>query len=121
MFVKFITREAFRGFKKVKVGTPGVKDAGKHANYDVFSVPQNEETAEVLFDDVDYLDTWKAMEKLVVSGKVRAIGVSNFNHKQLQRLIDCGSIKPAVLQVERNPRFSQVRNKKVTKLSFITA
>ena len=36
----------FSGFQKVKVGTPGVKDAGKHANYDVFSVPQSEETAE---------------------------------------------------------------------------
>ena len=49
------------------------------------------------------------MEKLVASGKVRALGVSNFNHKQLQRLINEGTIKPSVLQVERNPRFSQVR------------
>ena len=111
-------KKTFRGFKKVKVGTPGFKDAGKHANYDVFSVPQNEQTAEVMFDDVDYLETWKAMEKLVASGKVRAIGVSNFNHKQLQRLIDCGSIKPAVLQVERNPRFTQVSIKKVTFETF---
>lgn len=61
----------------------------------------------MLFDNVDYLETWREMEKLVASGKVRAIGVSNFNHVQLQRLIDCGSIKPSVLQVERNPRFSQ--------------
>ena len=52
----------------------GVQDAGKHANYDVFSVPQNEETAEVLFDDVDYLATWKAMEELVKKGKVKSIG-----------------------------------------------
>ena len=27
-------------FEKIKVGTPGFKDAGKHAHYDVFSVPQ---------------------------------------------------------------------------------
>ena len=95
------------GFQKVKVGTPGVKDAGKHADYDVYSVPQSEETAQVQFDNVDYLETWRAMEKLVASGKVRAIGVSDFNHVQLARLIEEGTIKPAVLQVERNPRFSQ--------------
>jgi len=95
------------GFQKVAVGTPGMKDAGKHANYDVFSVPQNEETAEVLFDDVDYLATWKAMEELVKKGKVKSIGVSNFNHVQMERLINEGNIKPSVLQVERNPRFSQ--------------
>ena len=53
----------------------GVQDAGKHANYDVFSVPQNEETAEVLFDNIDYLETWKAMEELVKKGKVKTIGV----------------------------------------------
>ena len=52
----------------------GAQDAGKHANYDVFSVPQNEETAEVLFDDIDYLATWKAMEELVKKGKVKSIG-----------------------------------------------
>lgn len=27
-------------FQKIKVGTPGFKDAGKHAHYDVYSVPQ---------------------------------------------------------------------------------
>ena len=37
--------------------------------------------------------------------------MSNFNHEQMERVIKEGSIKPAVLQVERNPRFTQVRKK----------
>ena len=58
------------------------------------------------------MDTWRAMEKLVKDGKVRAIGMSNFNHLQMERVIAEGTIKPAVLQVERNPRFTQVFIKK---------
>ena len=65
----------------------GAQDAGKHANYDVFSVPQNEETAEVLFDDTDYLATWKAMEELVKKGKVKSIGKLRFmNPKILEQI-----------------------------------
>lgn len=40
------------------------------------------------------------MEKLVDSGKVRSIGVSNFNSKQIQNIIDNCRIKPAVNQVK---------------------
>lgn len=38
--------------------------------------------------ETTYLDTWKAMEELVKSGKVRAIGVSNFNRVEIQNLVD---------------------------------
>lgn len=51
------------------------------------------------YSDVDYIETWRALEACVVSKKVRSIGVSNFNHKQIERIIGDCSIKPAVLQV----------------------
>ncbi|KAK7471851.1 hypothetical protein BaRGS_00035510 [Batillaria attramentaria] len=64
-------------------------------------LPQDE-NGKVLFSDVDYLDTWRAMEDCVDLGLVRDIGCSNFNSQQLQRLIDEARIKPAVNQVEVN-------------------
>lgn len=53
----------------------------------------------MIYSDVDYLETWKALETKVKEGKIRSIGLSNFNIKQIQRVIDNCVIKPAVLQV----------------------
>jgi aldehyde reductase len=61
----------------------------------------------MIYSDVDYLDTWKAMEHMVKQGKVRSIGLSNFNEAQIQRVIENGEVKPAVLQVELHPYFQQ--------------
>ena len=44
-------------------------------------------------EPVDYVDTWKAMEELVKCGKVKSIGVSNFNEFQLNRLMTECTIK----------------------------
>ncbi|KHJ87526.1 oxidoreductase, aldo/keto reductase family protein [Oesophagostomum dentatum] len=49
---------------------------------------------------IDHVETWHAMEKLYDSGKVKAIGLSNFNAKQVQNVYDHARIKPANLQVE---------------------
>uniref|UniRef100_A0A2M3ZB15 Putative aldo/keto reductase family n=1 Tax=Anopheles braziliensis TaxID=58242 RepID=A0A2M3ZB15_9DIPT len=57
--------------------------------------------------EVDYLDTWKAMEKLLKTGKVRAIGVSNFNSEQIARLLAECEIKPVTNQVECSPGLNQ--------------
>uniref|UniRef100_A0A1A9WTK9 NADP-dependent oxidoreductase domain-containing protein n=1 Tax=Glossina brevipalpis TaxID=37001 RepID=A0A1A9WTK9_9MUSC len=57
--------------------------------------------------DIDYLDTYKAMEELVKSGLVRSIGVSNFNSEQLQRILDHCRIKPVTNQVECSPALNQ--------------
>jgi len=46
------------------------------------------------------LDTWKAFETLYKMGKVKAIGVSNYNVHHLQHLLDNAEIKPMVNQVE---------------------
>ncbi|CAN0104865.1 aldo-keto reductase family 1 member B1-like isoform X1 [Lampetra fluviatilis] len=61
----------------------------------------------ILAADVDYVDTWKAMEVLVKEGLVKSIGVSNFNIAQLQRLLSVATIKPAVNQVELHPYLPQ--------------
>lgn len=49
--------------------------------------------------DVDYIDTWKAMENLVKLGLVKSIGVSNFNSEQIDRLLQVAEIKPVTNQV----------------------
>ncbi|CAL6411357.1 unnamed protein product [Bathycoccus prasinos] len=51
--------------------------------------------------------TWRAMERLVDIGAVRAIGVSNFSVKKLKHILSFCKIKPAVCQVEIHPYWRQ--------------
>ncbi len=55
-----------------------------------------------------YKDTWKALEKLHADGKVRAIGVSNFQIHHLEDLLADATVRPVVNQVELHPLLSQV-------------
>ncbi|KAL2842164.1 NADP-dependent oxidoreductase domain-containing protein [Aspergillus pseudoustus] len=57
--------------------------------------------------DVDYVTTYKAMEKLLETGKVRAIGVSNFNIRRLEELLSQVSVVPAANQIEAHPYLQQ--------------
>lgn len=52
------------------------------------------------------------MERLIETGKVKSIGVSNFNSEQIARLLAVAKIPPVVNQVECSPSISQ---KKLTK------
>jgi D-xylose reductase len=61
------------------------------------------------FEDVPIIDTWKAMEKLVDDGKVKSIGVSNFNGSLLLDLLRSCKIKPQLLQIEHHPYLVQPR------------
>ena len=54
-----------------------------------------------------YLDTWRALGKIVADGRARAIGVSNFKPAHLRRLIDETGVVPAVNQVELHPLLQQ--------------
>ena len=54
----------------------------------------------------DYPGTWRAMEKAVKAGKVRAIGLSNFYPDRFVDMAECAEIKPAVNQLKTNV-FSQ--------------
>lgn len=51
----------------------------------------------------DYYNAWRALEKAQKAGKVRAIGVSNFESYQVEDLIVHNDIKPAVNQIQINP------------------
>lgn len=55
-----------------------------------------------------YKDTWRALEKLYADGKVRAIGVSNFQIDHLEDLLTEAKVKPMVNQVELHPLLSQL-------------
>ena len=53
----------------------------------------------------DFVGAWRDMEKAVAMGKVRALGISNFdaNDEVFNRIMEAATIKPAVLQMECHP------------------
>mgnify|MGYP001109430014 CR=1 FL=1 len=53
----------------------------------------------------DFVGAWKDMEKAVQMGKVRALGISNFdaNDEVFNEIMEKSTIKPAVLQIECHP------------------
>ena len=59
------------------------------------------------------LDAYRALEKLLADGKVRAIGVSNFMPEHLDRLLTETSVVPAVNQIELHPYFQQTALQRV--------
>ncbi len=60
----------------------------------------------------DYIGAWKDMEKAVKCGKVKSIGLSNFESTRLEELLSIAEIKPSVLQVECHPYYQQTNLKK---------
>ncbi|KAJ5212566.1 uncharacterized protein N7498_004212 [Penicillium cinerascens] len=60
-----------------------------------------------ILEDIDIVDTYKAMEKLLKTGKTKAIGVSNFSKPEIERLVKEASVVPAVHQMECHPWLQQ--------------
>jgi methylglyoxal/glyoxal reductase len=54
-----------------------------------------------------YKDAWRALETLYKEGRVKAIGVSNFQIHHLEDLMKDAEIKPMINQVECHPRLTQ--------------
>lgn len=52
-----------------------------------------------MFSDVDYVDTWKAVEETVKKGFAKSIGLSNFNKRQIERILDVATVRPVNNQV----------------------
>jgi aldehyde reductase len=77
---------------------------GYKENENLFPTNPDGSTA---LSDVDYLDTWKAMEGVLSKGLTKNIGVSNFNSEQITRLLEKASIKPVTNQIECHPYLTQ--------------
>jgi 2,5-diketo-D-gluconate reductase A len=56
----------------------------------------------------DFVETWRAFERIYSEGRVGAIGVSNFQILHLRRLLTEADVVPAVNQIECHPYLSQV-------------
>lgn len=54
-----------------------------------------------------YVDSWRALEELYARGRVRAIGVSNFQRHHLEKLLSKTDVVPAVNQIELHPFLQQ--------------
>ncbi|CAD7083090.1 unnamed protein product [Hermetia illucens] len=79
-------------------------------------LPKKQESDEfVIASDIDYLDTWKAMEQLVKKGLVRSIGLSNFNAEQTERLLKNAEVKPVTNQVECHIELNQKKLRELSK------
>lgn len=67
------------------------------------------EDGNVLYSDVDFVDTWKALEDCVDEGLVKDIGLSNFNKQQIERILEIARIKPSNNQIECHIHLSNAK------------
>lgn len=66
--------------------------------------PNDEEQCSIDIDDeIDLIQSWKAMEMLVDQGLVKSIGLSNFNQEQIEEILRICKYKPVLNQVEIHP------------------
>lgn len=63
----------------------------------------------VIYSDVDYVETWKALEECVKAEKIKSIGLSNFNKEQILKILENAEIKPVNNQVECHPYLNQTK------------
>jgi len=54
-----------------------------------------------------YVDSWRALERIYIDGRVRSIGVSNFLAEHLDRLAKETDVVPAINQIELHPTYQQ--------------
>ncbi|CAB3396790.1 unnamed protein product [Caenorhabditis bovis] len=73
-----------------------------------------------IVDETPHIETWREMEKLYHEKKLRALGISNFNAKQIQDLYDAAEVKPANLQVELHIYWPQFELRELCKKLNIT-
>ncbi|CAA7260658.1 unnamed protein product [Cyclocybe aegerita] len=70
-------------------------------------MPMNPDGSHRTTESVNFNHSWAEMEKLLETGKVKAIGVSNFSIKTLEELFKTAKVVPAVNQVEMHPYLAE--------------
>lgn len=70
---------------------------------DGWDLEPRDDNGKLIYGDSDFTDIWKAMEKCVKLGLTKSIGLSNFNRKQIHRILDIAEIQPVTNQVECHP------------------
>ena len=69
--------------------------------------PKNEKGEILLDHNTDLLAVWAEMENQVKNGRTRAIGLSNFNSKQIDRILQHATVPVSMLQIELHLYFQQ--------------
>ncbi|OQR75290.1 aldo-keto reductase family 1 member B10 isoform 2 [Tropilaelaps mercedesae] len=59
--------------------------------------------------EIDFVETWKGMEDVFAEGKIRSLGLSNFNSEQVKRILDICKVRPVMNQVESHPYLIQTK------------
>jgi diketogulonate reductase-like aldo/keto reductase len=77
----------------------------KSGNHERF--PKLPDGSRDLVRERSHIQTWKTMEKLLATGKVKAIGVANYSLRYLKQLLPEATIVPAVNQIENHPSLPQ--------------
>lgn len=63
----------------------------------------------------NYIEGYKKLEKAYKEGKLKSIGISNFNEEEIQEILDKCEVKPALIQVESHPYFQRIELNKYLK------
>jgi len=61
----------------------------------------------VELDETNLVETWKTLERLRETGRLRDIGLSNFSKKEVEIILGCARTKPGVVQLELHPHLAQ--------------
>lgn len=71
-------------------------------HFTVPTTPKTDPKEPIKTESVDHVAVWKKMEEQVEAGRSKAIGISNFNIQQIDRILNDSKIKPACLQIENH-------------------
>ncbi|XP_045457675.1 aldo-keto reductase AKR2E4-like [Melitaea cinxia] len=107
----FVTSKLWNTFHAKEAVVPALRESLRSLQLDYVDLylihwPLGE-FANSSYDSTDYLETWQGMIEAKKLGLTKSIGLSNFNQKMIERIIENGLEKPAALQVELNLNLQQ--------------